>query len=305
MLAGKLTTYKCTYNRFLKQRELDLKKQEKDYEQMEKELVAIKKKGTPQSKKQAADLLAKRTKEGVQRPEKPYKPKFFIRESGSTMTSTALIKTDNTTLGYDPEAPPVLSDVTFSIYAGARVALVGANGSGKSTFVKFLEGSLEPFAGSAERRAGLRVCKFDQHFYSSLPEDKTPLEFLSQGAPPDFVRKVLGASGLAGDAHSRKIGTLSGGQKARVYFASISVQSPDILLLDEPTNHLDMETITGLQSALQDYPGAVLIISHDLDFLEELATEVWLTRDHRLTQLSEGPDGLTDYVDSIHETMDI
>ena len=300
---GKLTSYKCSYNRFLKQREQDLKKQERDYEQLEKELLAIKKKGTPQSKKQHDELLAKRTKEGVCRPEKPYKPKFFIRESQSSLGDAALLKTETTTLGYS-QGTPILTDVTFSLYAGTRVALVGANGSGKSTLVKFLEGTLEPLEGMADRRRGLRVCKFDQHFYSSLPEDKTPLEYLTQFAPNDFVRKVLGASGLAGEAQTRTIGTLSGGQKARVYFASISVQSPDILLLDEPTNHLDMETIEGLQFALQDYPGAVLMISHDLDFLEELATEVWMTKNKTLTKLSEGPDGLTEYVNSVTSTLD-
>ena len=158
-----------------------------------------------------------------------------------------------------------------------------------------------------DRRNGLRVVKFDQHFCHSLPEDKTPLEYIRglSNAPVDLIRKILGASGLEGAAHSRAIGTLSGGQKARVYFASIASQKPDILLMDEPTNHLDVETIEGLAAGLKDFEGAAIIVSHDLDFLENIATEVWQTGEGRLTKLSDGLDGLEQYVDRVVEAMEV
>lgn len=296
--AGKLVAYKGSYTRFLKQQDLALKKQASDWAQLEKDTVILKKKGK-EGKKQLDLLLAKRALEGVTRPEKPYAPKFFLRENAVQGGDTAFLTTEEVCLAYEPEKP-ILENVSFAIYPGSRIALVGANGSGKSTLIKYFEGSLEAVQGSSSWRPGLRVCKFDQHFYSSLPEEKTPIEFLERTSVPlDFVRKVLGASGLSGEAQIQKIGSLSGGQKARVYFASISIQAPDILLLDEPTNHLDIETIQGLQNALQSYPGAAVVISHDLDFLEEIATEVWMVGDSTVKKLSEGNDGLRMYVESI------
>jgi ATPase subunit of ABC transporter with duplicated ATPase domains len=115
----------------------------------------------------------------------------------------------------------------------------------------------------------------------------------------------LGASGLEGAAHKRLIGTLSGGQKARVYFAFIALQEPDILLMDEPTNHLDMETVDALAAGLADFPGAAIIVSHDLDFLEKVGTDVWITREGRIVQTTDGMDGLTEYVDWVISQMEI
>lgn len=306
--------YRCTYDRFLRQRLQEEKKAEKEWESVEKHLLTIRKKG----KKVMDEYIFKKALEGIVRPEKIYQPKFFFPEKDTTnSTSVALIRTENANLGYSQDHP-ILSDVSFALFQGSRVALVGANGSGKSTFLSFLEEKLPALNedGSVHRRPKLSVCKFDQQFYHSLPTEKTPLQHLEsfvkihpetgeRSISVEFMRKVLGASGLEGSLHTRPIGTLSGGQKARVYFATISVMAPDILLLDEPTNHLDMETIDGLRSALIDFPGAMVIVSHDVDFLEELATEVWLTEDGQLKRLGEGTDGLDHYIQKIIEKLDI
>jgi ATP-binding cassette subfamily F protein 3 len=291
---GRLRTYKCRYDRYLKQRDLDEKAAAKAWAALEKEVTALKGKGTPQARAAAEALLAKKAREGVVRPEAPYKPRFFFGEVGGEEEDRRLISTDEADLGYDGRV--VLAGATFGLYGGSRVALVGANGSGKSTLLKFLAGELAALndEGHVERRPGLRICKFDQHFYHLLPADKTPLEFVGAvtAAEPALVRKILGASGLKGAEQSQKIGTLSGGQKARVYFASLAAQGPDILLMDEPTNHLDIETIDGLSAGLLEFPGAVVLVSHDLDFLETLATEVWMTANGRLERLKS----LDDYV---------
>lgn len=313
---GGLTTYKCRYDRFLKLRDTELKKAEKAWEALDKEYTALRKKGTPAARKSAEELLARKAKEGVVRPEKPYAPKFFFMEApDSAGPRGPLISTDGARLGYrlvegEGGERVVLEGVTFALHAGCRVALVGANGSGKSTLLKFLADEISALDGESgvSRRVGMRVCKFDQHFYHSLPEASTPLEFLASVAPvaedgmrvpQDTLRKILGASGLEGPAHTRPIGTLSGGQKARVYFGSVAVQAPDILLMDEPTNHLDMETVEGLAAGLREFPGAAIVVSHDLDFLEEVATEVWMTAEGRLSRLSEGTDGLEKYVERV------
>jgi ATPase subunit of ABC transporter with duplicated ATPase domains len=309
-----VTTYKCRFDRYLKLRAVEEKKREKDWDALEKEVAALKKKGTPAARKAAEDLLAKRTRDGVARPEKRYAPKFFFMEAPATTRAGALISTECAQLGYDGHV--VLADVTFALHQGCRVALVGANGAGKSTLLKFLAGEMGALDGEAgvQRRTGLRICKFDQHFYHSLPEELTPLQHLATLAPVmedgarvgvDVLRKILGATGLEGAAHTRPIGTLSGGQKARVYFGSVAVQAPDILLMDEPTNHLDMETVAGLQEGLRTFPGAAVIVSHDVDFLEEVATEVWCTAGGRLERLGEGVDGLAVYVDRVVAEMEV
>lgn len=317
--AQHIWTYRCRYDRFVAQRMQEEKKMAADWEKLEKEVAVLKKKGTPVARKQAEDLLAKRAMEGVVRPEKPYRPKFFFveRESGGERVG-ALISCDGADLGYVAGAP-VLHGATFALHQGCRVALVGANGSGKSTLLRFLAEEEGVLSGesSVARRPGLRVCKFDQHFYHGLPEDKTPMEYLTAFEPTPrecdlsqerltqgALRQILGATGLAGETHTRPIGTLSGGQKARVYFGGIAVQAPDVLLMDEPTNHLDMETIAALTAALQGFPGAAVVVSHDLDFLEEVATEVWATGDGRVVRLGEGAEGLEKYVADVLASME-
>jgi ATPase subunit of ABC transporter with duplicated ATPase domains len=303
-----LKIYKCSYDKYLKQKEQDLKKALNAWEALEKEITTLKGKGTSAAKKQAEELLVKRAKQGIFRPPKPYNPKFFFAENVNE-SGGGLIKTDGADLGYkiDDSTKVVLKNVQFSLFKGCRVALVGSNGSGKSTLLKFLVGELPPLNGEVEIRHELKICKFEQNFYNTLPYESTPLQYIlsSSETKIDIVRKILGASGLEGEAHSRKIGTLSGGQKARVYFASIVAQAPDILLMDEPTNHLDIETIEGLRKGLVNFPGAVIIVSHDIDFLEGIVTEVWETVDGKLKHLSEGIDGLNLYVNRVIQNIEI
>lgn len=303
---GRLAVYKCRYDRFRKQCAEESSAATKAWDALEKEYTALRKKGTPVARKEADALMTKRTAEGIVRPEKPYAPKFFFMDSPPpTSIRGPLLTTDNAQIGYGDTV--VLSHVTFALHAGCRVALVGANGSGKSTLLKFLAGAIDGTTG-VTCRPGLRIRTFDQHFYHTLPNTATPLEYLESVAsvledgtrvPTAALRKILGASGLEGAAHTQQIGTLSGGQKARVYFGSIAVQAPDILLMDEPTNHLDMETVEGLITGLQAFPGAAILVSHDLDFLDEVTTEVWMTAEGTLRRLSEGTDGLQTYVDRV------
>jgi ATPase subunit of ABC transporter with duplicated ATPase domains len=304
---GALRTYNCRYGRYLQQRALEEKKAEEDWAALEKEVGALRKKGTPAAKEAAAALLTKRTAEGVARPEKSYAPKFFFAPVTASRDGL-LMGATGVTLGYGERV--VLRGVDFALHQGCRVALLGANGSGKSTLVRFLAGELTALEGDATQRPGLKIAAFDQHFYHGLPEAATPLEYLA-GFSRDAAacRRFLGASGLEGVAHGLPIGSLSGGQKARVYFAGLALQAPDVLLMDEPTNHLDMETVDGLAAGLATFGGAAVIVSHDVDFLEEVATEVWVTErlcraDGTLAaggvrSFGEGTDGLDLYVENV------
>ena len=301
----KINSYKCTYNMFLKMKKQTEDKALKEWEKIEKQVTQLKSSGDIKKKKLAEDIIAKKALEGIIRPTKRYNPKFFFNTNNSYKDNSML---DLTNVSFSYGDKLILKDVNYALYPKARSVLVGANGAGKSTLLKLLIGSIEPSTGESRRATRLSVKYFNQHFYNDLPHDMSPIEYVSLQSTKskiDEVRKLLGASGLEGEAHSRKIETLSGGQKARVYFAGLVISQPDILLLDEPTNHLDMETTEGLMDGIKYFPGAVVIVSHDLEFLEELGTDVWLIEDQQVKRLGEGIDGLDIYVDKVMKTIDI
>jgi ATPase subunit of ABC transporter with duplicated ATPase domains len=301
----KINSYKCTYNKFLKMKNQEEEKAIKEWEKVEKQVTQLKSSGDVKKKKQGEEILAKKALEGIVRPPKAYKPKFFF-ETETAYEGTSLLDLTDVSFSYGDKL--ILKNVDYALYPKARSVLVGANGAGKSTLLKLLIGSIEPSSGESKRKNRLSVKYFNQHFYNDLPHEISPIEYVSSQSSKnqiDVVRKLLGASGLEGEAHSRKIQTLSGGQKARVYFAGLVISQPDILLLDEPTNHLDMETTEGLLNGIKDFPGAVVIVSHDIDFLEELGTDVWLVEDKQVKRLGEGIDGLQIYVDKVMKTIEI
>lgn len=303
----KINSYKCTYNKFIKMKEQNESKLLKEWDRVEKEVKKLKSTGDPKKKKMAEELLIKKEKEGISRPPKAYKPKFFFSNDNKYKDGTSLLELSEALFKYS-EDKVIIEDVNFALYPKARSVLVGANGAGKSTLLKLLTGELEPKEGECHKKNGLLVKYFNQHFYHDLPSNQTPIEYVSSQSSKqqiDLVRQLLGASGLEGEAHNRKIETLSGGQKARVYFAGVIISNPDILLLDEPTNHLDMETTEGLMNGLKDFPGAIVLVSHDLDFLEEIGTEVWLIEEKKVKRLGEGIDGLEIYVNKVMETLEL
>ena len=302
---GRINSYKCRYNRFVQMHQQNENKAISDWAALEKEVARLKGTGILKNKKAAEDLIKTSANKGIVRPPKCYKPKFMF-DSKCDSGGTALLDITEGAFSYGKKR--ILSGINYALYPNTRSVLVGANGAGKSTLLKLLIGELEPTAGSCQRRAGLNIKYFNQHFYHDLPAEDSPIDYVSsqsKKSQPDVVRKLLGSSGLEGEAHTRKISTLSGGQKARVYFAGLVISEPDILLLDEPTNHLDMETTEGLCNGLKSFSGAVVIVSHDLDFLETLGTEVWLIVDGQVKRLGEGIDGLDVYVNGIIEDIKI
>ncbi|MCA9494199.1 MAG: ABC-F family ATP-binding cassette domain-containing protein, partial [Myxococcales bacterium] len=195
----------------------------------------------------------------------------------------------NATVGWSEDAP-VLSGVDLSLDRGMRLVLLGPNGCGKSTILRALAGDSVLLAGRRRLGDRVRIGVFHQDLAQELPPDPSPLDLLAQEnplVPPERVRSVLGALGLPGDMALRPIGVLSGGEKARVALASLVLRPCNVLMLDEPTNHLDAETVDVLVEALQDYEGAVLLVTHDRFVVERVATHVGRIADGKLT-LREG-----------------
>jgi len=176
--------------------------------------------------------------------------------------------------------------ITRSVLAGQRIGILGANGQGKSTLVKTIAHALQPLAGEFTEGKGLSVGYFAQQELDLLNEDDTPMQRMvrlarelgetGQGAREQELRNFLGQFRFAGDMVHQRVGTLSGGERARLVMATIVWQKPNLLLLDEPTNHLDLNTREALSVALNEFEGSVLLVSHDRSLLREVCDEFWL-----------------------------
>ena len=208
--------------------------------------------------------------------------------------SPPLIAMDEVVLGYEP-GKPIVKDLDLRIDMDDRIALLGANGNGKSTMMKMLAGRLKPQEGKIVKSKKLEVGYFAQHQSEELPADETAYEYMQEqmeGVIEPKVRAQLGKFGFNKDKADTPIRNLSGGEKARLLFANMSRTAPHIMLLDEPTNHLDVDAREALVGALNTYEGAVVLVSHDPHLVELVCDRLWLVDDGKCTQF----DGdLNDY----------
>ena len=185
-----------------------------------------------------------------------------------------------------PDGPRTLvRDVQVVLERGEVVALVGPNGAGKSTLIKTLLGEMPPFSGEVRVGPSTTVAYYRQDV-GHLPLESTIYDAIANERPLWERRQVqghLGRYGFSGDEVQRTVGTLSGGERARVAMALLTLSTNNLLILDEPTNHLDVESIEVLEDAVEEYDGSVLIVSHDRAVLRGLATQVWELRNNALT----------------------
>jgi ATP-binding cassette subfamily F protein 3 len=167
-----------------------------------------------------------------------------------------------------------------------RIALLGANGNGKSTLVKLLANRLAPFSGSVTRAEKLSIAYFAQHQLDELNEDGSPYDHvrkLMPDAPESKVRARVGAIGFSGKAGDTTVKSLSGGEKARLLLGLATFFGPNMIILDEPTNHLDIDSRAALAEAINEFPGAVIMVSHDRYLIEACADRLWVVADHAVT----------------------
>ncbi|XP_050314358.1 ATP-binding cassette sub-family F member 1 [Anthonomus grandis grandis] len=297
----KLYYYKGNYSMFKKMYVQKRKEMIKEYEKQEKRIKELKSSGSSKKqaeKKQKEALTRKQEKnrskvqkqeEDTQPTELLQKPKEYLvkfRFPEPPPLQPPVLGLHNVTFAY-PGQKPLFVKTDFGIDMTSRVAIVGPNGVGKSTFLKLLVNELTPQEGEARMNHRLRIGRFDQHSGEHLTAEETPSEYLMRlfDLPYEKARKQLGTFGLASHAHTIKMKDLSGGQKARVALAELCLNAPDVLILDEPTNNLDIESIDALAEAINEYTGGVIIVSHDERLIRETGCSLYVIEDQTINEL--------------------
>jgi ATP-binding cassette subfamily F protein 3 len=294
----KITLYRGGYTAFERARAERLAQQQQAYEKqqaqrahMESYIARFKAQATKARQAQSRIKALERMEElSAAHVDSPFD--FVFRES--TKISSPLIDLSDARLGYGEKT--VLEKVKLQLTPGARIGLLGPNGAGKSTLIKNLAGELEPLAGRLTRGENTVVGYFAQHQLDSLDSKASPLLHLQRLAPTEreqTLRDFLGGFDFRGARIDEPVLNFSGGEKARLALALIAWDRPNLLLLDEPTNHLDLEMRLALTMALQEFTGAVLVVSHDRHLLKSTTDNFYLVADGKVEEFDGDLDDYT------------
>lgn len=275
-LGNKLYTAKGDYGNVCQMREQLMKEIVDKWDNMQKRVKEMQKKSTP--KKEVDEFIASQK---VQKPPKPYKVNISFENPRYTNRQN-IIELFDVDFAYDTQqSKPILTKVNFAIDLESRYVIVGRNGAGKTTLFKLCSGLVLPTAGELRKNDRISVGYYNQQIIESLPLELTPIEHLQNidsELDENACRAWLGKIGLkktgVSDQCKTKIKDLSGGQKARMAFCVIQMQSPEVLLLDEPTNHLDIESIEALIKGINDFKGAVVVITHSTHLIKSIENYV-------------------------------
>ena len=285
---GNIQDYKCSYSDYVQQRLERIEAQQNAYENQQKEIAQIEKfierfryKATKAKQVQSRlKLLDKMDKIEVDDIDTSH---ISFRFPPAPHSGRVTVETEHLTLGYGDNV--VLQDIDFHLERGEKVAFVGRNGEGKSTMVKAIVGELPPMHSEVKLGHQVVIGYYAQNQAQMLNPDKTVFETIDDVAVGDIrpkIRTILGSFLFSTEDTEKKVSVLSGGEKARLALAKLLLSPFNLLILDEPTNHLDMQSKDVLKSALLQYEGSMILVSHDRDFLQGLSTKVFEFRDHKI-----------------------
>src|SRR3954470_17275639 len=287
---GKLTLYKGSYSSFEEQRAtremLDAKhakRQADERKRLQAFVDRFKAKASKARQAQSRVKMLERMKPVTALVTQDVREISF--PTPERMLSPPIIAVDDVSVGYDPKQP-VLNRVTLRIDTDDRIALLGSNGNGKSTLVRLLANKLPPFSGRVTRAEKLSVGYFAQHQVDELDTERSAYDHIRRmmgDAPEAKIRARVGAIGFSGKAGDTVVKSLSGGEKARLLLGLATFFGPNMIILDEPTNHLDIDSRAALAEAINDFPGAVIMVSHDRYLIEACADQLWVVADRAVT----------------------
>jgi ATPase subunit of ABC transporter with duplicated ATPase domains len=219
----------------------------------------------------------------------------FIRFDLKKKLHRLAVEAKNLSKAYDKE--PLFKNFNLAVEAGERIAIIGGNGVGKTTLLRCLYGDLVPDTGIIKWSENVNIGYFAQdhaaEFNHNISLFQWMCQWMQEGDDEQTIRGILGRLLFSKDESQKSIKVVSGGEQARLLFGKLMLLKPNVLLMDEPTNHLDMESIESLNTALENYPGTLLFISHDREFVSSLATRIW-----EIT-----PRGIVDYVGSYEDYL--
>jgi len=293
---GKLTFYRGAYDTFEETRrmqmELNNKSREKTLTQiahLQSFVDRFKAKATKAKQAQARVKMIAKLKPPAAMFDEHSAPFSFTQPK--KVPASPMITFDDVSVGYGDKV--VLKRITNRLDPDDRIALVGVNGNGKSTFAKLLAGDLKPMGGEMRMGRGLEIAYFAQHQMDKLRPNETPFEHVVPLMPHDSEakrRSRVAQMGLSTSRMDTPVKNLSGGERARLLLGLITFSGPNLLILDEPTNHLDIDSRDALVAALNDYNGAVLIISHDRHLIEATVDKLWIAEGGTVHEFDEDLD---------------
>ncbi len=282
---GKMYEYKANYSKYLvlkeERREKQLqtfKNQQDQIKQIERNIERFKAKASKAS--MAQSLVKKLDRMDIVEVEQDDVRSMRFQFPMGQQSGKVIVTAKNLAKSYGDKQ--VFHDVNLEIERGDKVAFIGKNGMGKTTMAKIIAKELDASSGSIELGHNVNTAFFAQHHAEHLPKELTILQYMEDTAPNDMraqVRNILGAFMFSGDDATKKISVLSGGERARVCLAHLLLNPSNVLILDEPTNHLDLRAKDVLKDAISKYPGTVIVVSHDRDFLVGLTDKTFEFKD--------------------------